>query len=99
MSLEGQTTKLTPVQAEAKLSPTGRLPPPWQPGCIRSKVLARSFPSGGQAWLPPSEKARERNAPEQLQEALAGLGPSAGETPAWPPLTSPSLRVASPASL
>lgn len=42
MSLEGQTTKLTPVQAaEAKLSPTGRLLPPWQPGCIRSKVLAR----------------------------------------------------------
>lgn len=43
--------------------------------------------------MPPSEKARERNVP------LAGLGPSAGETLAWPPLTSPSLRVASPASL
>lgn len=49
--------------------------------------------------MPPSEKARERNAPEQLQEALAGLGPSVGETLAWSSLTSPSLWVASPASL
>ena len=29
---------------------------------------------GGPAWMPPSEKTREGNVPEQMQEALARLG-------------------------